>query len=79
LRRIVKQKPNADVYEFRRENLSDLERLSEQGKIDLLYGDQSRVSLQPYIPYAWQFADEEIGLPSTSGGGQRNRRGGFLG
>lgn len=57
------------MYEFRRQNLLDLERFSEQGKIDLLYGDQSRVSLQPYIPYAWQFSDEKVGLPSTSGGG----------
>lgn len=65
------------MYEFRRDircklvctALLDLERLSEQGEIDLLYGDQSRVSLQPYIPYAWQFTDEKVGLPSTSGGG----------
>jgi len=45
-----------------------LERRSEQGQIDLLYGDESGVSLQPYVPYAWQFKGEQVGMPSTSGG-----------
>lgn len=43
--------------------------MSEQGKIDLFFGDESRVSLQPCIPYAWQFKDEQAAMPSTQGGG----------
>ena len=27
------------------------------------------MSLQPCVPYAWQFADEQVGMPSTQGGG----------
>ena len=46
-----------------------MERLSEQGKIDLFYGDESRVCLTPCVPYAWQFKDEQVGIPSTQGGG----------
>ena len=57
------------MYAFKREYLSHLERLSEQGRIDLFFGDESRVSLQPCVPYAWQFKDERAGMPSTQGGG----------
>jgi transposase len=69
VRRVVKHKPNADVYAFKREYLGDLERLSEQGRIDLFYGDESRVCLQPCVPYAWQFRDEQAGMPSAQGVG----------
>jgi len=43
--------------------------LSEQGHIDLLYGDESRVSLLPCVPYGWQFADEQVSMPSQRRGG----------
>jgi transposase len=65
----VKRKPNADIYEFKRECLAEFEQLCEQGYIDLFYGDESRVSLLPCVPYAWQFADEQVVLPSERGGG----------
>jgi len=35
----------------------------------VFYGDESRVSLVPCVPYAWQFADEQVTLPSEKGGG----------
>lgn len=44
-----------------------LERLSERSEIDLFYGDESHVSLQPCVPYGWQFRDEKVFMPSTSG------------
>ncbi len=43
--------------------------MSEEGHIDLLYGDESRVSLLPCVPYGWQFADEQVTMPSEKGGG----------
>ncbi len=43
--------------------------MSEQGLIDLYYGDESRVSLQPCVPYAWQFKGENVFMPSTQGRG----------
>lgn len=46
-----------------------LEEMSEQGVIDLYYGDESRINLEPCVPYAWQFADEEVFMPSTQGKG----------
>jgi hypothetical protein len=41
-----------------------LEELSERGDIDLRYGDEAGVSLYPMVPYAWQFPDEKVVLPS---------------
>ena len=52
-----------------KEALAEVERLSEQGQVDVFYGDESRVSLQPCVPYGWQFADERVTMPSESGGG----------
>ena len=43
--------------------------MSEQGLIDLYYGDESRVSLEPCVPYAWQFKDEQVFMPSDKGKG----------
>lgn len=40
-----------------------------QGNIDLFYGDESRVCLMRCVPYAWQWSDEQVGMPSTQGGG----------
>ena len=57
------------MYEFKRECLAEFERLSQEGQIDVFYGDESRVSLLPCVPYAWQFADEQVTLPSEKGGG----------
>ena len=57
------------MYALRAECLAELERLSEQGHIDLFYGDESGVSLGPCVPYAWQFADERVSMPAARGGG----------
>ena len=35
--------------------------------IDLYYGDESRVCLEPCAPYGWQFDDEEVFMPSGKG------------
>ena len=43
--------------------------MSEAGKIDLIYADAARVSLMPCVPYGWQFADEDVFMPSEQGGG----------
>jgi transposase len=44
-----------------------LEKQSQQGHIDLFYGDESGVSELAYVPYAWQFKDEKIGILATKG------------
>jgi transposase len=51
------------------EGLSELERLSRLKLIDLYYGDESRVSIEPCVPYGWQFAGEEVFMPAAKGAG----------
>ncbi len=42
---------------------------SENQLIDLYYADESRVSLEPCVPYGWQFTDEEVSMPLRKGAG----------
>lgn len=49
--------------------LGELERLSGLGLIELYYGDESRVSIEPCVPYGWQFDDESVFMPSSKGAG----------
>lgn len=65
----MKNKETAEVYEHKREILGELETLAENQEIDLYYSDESRVSLEPNVPYGWQFADEEVSMPTQKGGG----------
>ena len=34
--------------------------MSRAGKIDLYYGDESHICSEGYVPYGWQFPDEEV-------------------
>lgn len=51
------------------ECLGELEKLSQSGLIDLYYGDESRVSLDPCVPYGWQFKGEDVFMPAAKGAG----------
>ena len=51
------------------ECLAELEKLSKLGLIDLYYGDESRVCLEPCVPYGWQFKDESVFMPTAKGAG----------
>jgi len=44
-----------------------LEQRSEQGEIDLFYADETQVSEEGYVPYGWQFSNENISIPSARG------------
>jgi len=65
----LKKKPPAEVYRLKRELLGEMERLSESGKVDLYYGDEAGVALEPNVPYGWQFGDEDVSMPSERGTG----------
>ena len=69
MRKLGKRQPSKEVYELKKEGLGVLEQLSEAGLIELLYGDESRLSEQPCVPYGWQFSDEEVFMPSAQGAG----------
>lgn len=65
----MKGKPDEDIYRLKKEVLGSLESLSEAGLIELFYGDESGVNLEPNVPYGWQFADEEVAMPTAKGAG----------
>lgn len=44
-----------------------MEQQSLLGHIDLLYGDESQVSEEGYVPYGWQFSDEDIAIEVAKG------------
>jgi transposase len=69
LRRRVKGTETPDIYQLKRESLGELETLAEEQKIDLYYADEAAVSLDPCVPYAWQFKDEQAFMPSEKGKG----------
>ena len=65
----MKKKPPAEVYQLKRGLLGAMERLSESGEVDLYYGDEAGVALEPNVPYGWQFGDQEVSMPSERGKG----------
>lgn len=36
--------------------------MAEKGRLDLFYGDESSVSSEGYVPYGWQFPNEEVAI-----------------
>jgi len=65
----LKAKESEEVSAYKREILGELETLAEKQTIDLYYADESRVSLEPIVPYGWQFPDEEVFMPTQKGNG----------
>ena len=64
IRRKVKDQPDPDVYQEKKEALEVLIEEDRQGIIDLRYYDESGFCLVPYIPYAWQEHGETIAIAS---------------
>ncbi len=69
MRRRIKNRENADIYKAKLESLGELEKLSQSKQIDLFYSDEAAVSLLPNVPYGWQFSDEQVAMPSSTGKG----------
>jgi transposase len=44
-----------------------LENLSQNGLIDLFYGDESHVCQQGYVPYGWQFPGQDVFIATSKG------------
>ena len=65
----MKGKPNAAIYQLKKEVLGKFEQLATDGLIDLYYGDEAGVSLEPCVPYGWQFPGEEASMPTAKGKG----------
>lgn len=55
------------MYEVRKAALMTLEQASQQGYIDLLYGDETQVAQTGFVPYGWQFDDEQVAIEVQKG------------
>lgn len=62
-----KGKPDGELYEVRKEALGLLEEQSREGNIDLFYGDETCVSQEGFVPYGWQFKDEQVCIEVQKG------------
>ena len=64
------KKTDEDEKEFARQDLAKLTKKADQGKIDLVYFDQSGFNLWAKVVYAWQKRGERIRIPVTKGKSQ---------
>jgi transposase len=64
IRKKVKNQPDPEDYQQKREALEMLIAEDQEGIIDLRYFDESGFCLVPYIPYAWQEQGETISIES---------------
>lgn len=55
------------IYNHKVTQLSELEQLTQKGLIDLFYGDESHICSEGYVPYGWQFPDEDVSIPVEKG------------
>ncbi|MCB2262571.1 MAG: IS630 family transposase [Candidatus Thiosymbion ectosymbiont of Robbea hypermnestra] len=66
-RKIPKVKPDEEAYEQTKSDLEELRNMACGGEFDLYYFDESGLSLNPYVPYAWQDLgrDGTLGIPTA--------------
>lgn len=67
IRKRPKGKPSPQLYAYKTEKLQELVQQEKDGLIDLYYGDESHICTEGYVPYGWQFRDEDVYIPSERG------------
>ena len=67
IRKTTKGTPSPQLYAYKKEKLQELEQQWREGLIDLYFGDGSFTCTEGYVPYGWQFPDENITIPSERG------------
>ena len=65
------KEPDKDLYDYKVRCLQELEALSQQGEIDLYYGDETGVSTEGYCPYGWQGKEEKVSVAALPVSRQR--------
>ncbi|MFN7523879.1 MAG: transposase, partial [Aphanizomenon sp.] len=64
MRRGIGGEPPTHIYQERKAQLQEFQRLDELGKIDLYYLDETGFCLIPSVPYAWQDIGEYLAISS---------------
>ena len=64
IRKRPRGKLSPQLYAYKKEKLQELEELDSKGELMLYYADESHVCTNGYVPYGWQFKNEDIYIPS---------------
>ena len=64
IRKRPRGKPSPQLYAYKKEKLQELEELDSKGELVIYYADESHVCTNGYVPYGWQFKNEDIYIPS---------------
>lgn len=56
--------PSPQLVDLKTLQLQELVKLWKEGLIDLRFGDESHVCTSGYVPYGWQFDDEDVFVPA---------------
>ena len=65
VRKSLKNKRNHELFKKSVEVIENLIAQEKNGEIDLFYFDESGFTLEPCVPYAWQYINETIEIPSS--------------
>ena len=63
VRKSLKSKRDPDLFAQSQQELAVLAEQAHQRQIDLVYFDESGFTLEPCVPYAWQFIGKTIEVP----------------
>lgn len=66
IRKRPRVNPSPQLVELKRYQLQELANLWSAGAINLFFGDESHVCTSGYVPYGWQFDDEDVYVPSNN-------------
>jgi transposase len=66
IRRSLRSKRNQAQFDATKTILEDLRRRQQRGEIGLFSFDECGLTLEPPVPYAWQFPDEQLEMPSST-------------
>lgn len=64
IRKRPRETPSPQLVELKCHQLQELVDLWSAGFIRLCFGDESHVCTSGYVPYGWQFEDEDVSVPS---------------
>jgi len=65
VRKSLRTKRNQDDFDSSKGELNQLIQQHKDNKIDLCYFDESGFTLEPCVPYAWQWVGKTIEIPSS--------------
>ena len=63
IRKRPKGKPSPQLVDLKVFQLQELVNLWKMGLIELWFGDESHVCTSGYVPYGWQFSEEDVYVP----------------